>query len=424
MTTIEELKKRTIYFYAEGQIAPYGKGSSIRQFTNLRAYLDLGFTAEVIQFLNDKEFHSLHDEEQFSEVKWTKVITSEKKISKLDILAYYLGFPRSRVLNYMFPNRRFVLREVKKRQKLNPKAIHHFEYETTASCAVCFRGLWSVWSSHDIFSNRIPMLWEMRDQFIKRSVSDRYRSIRLKRLRFAEDWLADSNNLILCIADHESREFRDQRGYQNAELFPMSCPDEEMLMRTREWFEAGKLILLHLGTVSEFLGYGSLKFILEEVFPLLRPETLLKIELNVVGKINESVYSKAIMELAEPYPQVKFLGFVDDIKDCYAESDLHLVGALRATGLRTRIVESFAYGVPVLSTVESAKGIVGLENGSNIFLAEDAKAFAADLDNIINNPEKLEQVSNEGRRTYLVNYSRDVSASKLANLLSAYFQAI
>jgi len=421
VTKIDELRKHPIYFFTEGQIAPYGQGSSIRKFTNLRAYLDLGFSVEVIQFLTENEFRNLDDEKKFPELKWSKIVISGKRIGKLHILAFYLGFPRSKVLEYMFPILRFVLPEVKKRHSLDPNAIHHFEYETTASAAVGFRGLRSVWSSHDIFSTRTPMLWKMRDQFIERSVSDRYRVLRIRRQRSSEDWLAKANDLILCIARHECREFRDQRGYQNAELFPMSYPDEELLGRTRNWFEDEKLVLLHLGSISGFVGYDSLKFILKDVFPLLQLETLQRIELNVVGTIDGSEYSKTIMELAAPYHQVKFLGFVDDIKNCYAGSDLHLVGGLRATGLRTRIVESFAYGVPVLSTAESAKGVVGLKKDSNIFLAEDAEAFAAALDYIVKYPEKLSEVSNKCRRTYFDIYSREVSMKKLSELLETYF---
>jgi len=178
---------------------------------------------------------------------------------------------------------------------------------------------------------------------------------------------------------------------------------------------------LHLGSVSGFVGYDSLKFILEGVFPLLRQDTLQKIVFNVVGVIDGSDYSAAIMELAKPFPQVRFLGFVEDIKDCYAESDLQLVGGLRATGLRTRIVESFVYGVPVLSTTESAKGVIGLANGVNIFLADDARRFAAVLESIVENPEVLYWVSIEARRTYSAYYSRDVSAETLADLLEEHF---
>jgi len=236
VTDIDELRKHKIYFYTEGQIAPYGQGSSIRKFTNLRGYLDLRFSVEVIQFLADKETLCLNDEQRFPDLQWSKIVTSGPKIHKLDIMAFYLGFPKSRILNYLFPNFRYVLPEVKKRQKLDPKAIHHFEYETTASAAVGLPGLRSVWSSHDIFSNRIPMLWEMRDQFIENRSSQQYRNRRITRLRAAENWVADSSNLILCIAYHEHKEFRDQRRYQNAELFPMSCPDEEIPSRSRDWF--------------------------------------------------------------------------------------------------------------------------------------------------------------------------------------------
>jgi len=421
MTNIQQLVKHPIYFYTEGTIAPFGQGSSIRKFTNLRSYLDLGFDVEVIQFISNEEAQHFDDEKYFPGLKWSKVIVKSLAKKKIDSLAFYAGFPRSMVLNYLFPNRPFIFPEVVKRFKENKNGIHHFEYEMTACAAIGLNKLRSVWSSHDIFSTRIPLLWEMRDQFIKQKVSQRFRNLRLKRLRVAEDWIAKSNDLILSIAAHEHRELRDQRKYKNTELFPMSWPDEEMPIRKRNWFQGGKLEMLHLGSVDGFVGYDSLKFILGEVFPLLPQEVLQKIELNVIGRINKSEYSRTILALAQAYPQVHFLGFVDDIKQYYAGSDLQLVGGLRATGLRTRIIESFVYGVPVLSTKESAKGVIGMVNKKNIFLVDNAESFAQEIVDVVKDPKALSFVSIESRKTYLEMYSRDIAGKQLSEFLENYF---
>lgn len=415
MTALQELKKRTVYFYSPGEVGPMGSGSAMRQFTNLRAYLDLGFDVEVIQFVNRTHPKANLPARLPTPEQWSQVAYQVRPSSIAHRLAFYLGFPRSLVLETLFPAYPFVAREMSCRVRAHPHAIHHFEYDDMASAALDFPGAKTVFSHHDIFSHRIPLLWEMRAGGPVRL--NRYQRVRLHRLRQAEDWVARRQHLILNIALHENQEFC-QRGYANAEFFPMSWPDEKAVARRRAWMAGGVLRLLHLGSVEGFLGFDSLHFLLGHVFPLLSPDSLQNIELLVAGRLGDSDFTRQIRQLAAPYPQVKFLGFVDDLKSLYAETDLQVVGGTRATGLRTRIIESFVYGLPALSTVESARGVAYLRDDGNILLAQDAPGFAAALQSVT--PAKLEALAQSARQTYAVHYSRSVAAGKLAELLQKY----
>ena len=48
MTSLDILKKEPVYFYTDVPVVPWGQGASMRVFTNLRAYTDLGFKVQVI----------------------------------------------------------------------------------------------------------------------------------------------------------------------------------------------------------------------------------------------------------------------------------------------------------------------------------------------------------------------------------------
>jgi hypothetical protein len=183
---------------------------------------------------------------------------------------------------------------------------------------------------------------------------------RVRDLERAEMLAASHCKLVLTIAAHENAQLRQKLGLPYVELLPMSWPDEKVVSRTRPWLDEGVLRLLHLGTVDAFVTYYSLKFLLGEVFPRLPKTVLNNLELLVVGKIKDTPCSREIREMSRQYPQVRFLGYVDDVHPFYAKSDLQVVGATRATGLRTRIIESFVYGLPVLSTWASAPGVVKL----------------------------------------------------------------
>lgn len=420
MTSLDILRKEPLYFYTDVPIAPSGQGSSMRVFTNLRAYSDLGFNVEVT-FLGKYNQTGKPFELPGNDHHIRFYDKHLKKPAYFQRAAFYLGFPKSMVLDILFPIRTSLVNIVQKNQQQHPNALHHFEYDHFASAAVAFKEINAVWSHHDILSERVPLLRQMRIEYNELSGHSLYRKIRLKRVRQAETWIADHCKIILNIAQHEHIEFRQNRKYAQAELFPMSWPDEEAPKRKRGWMADDVLRMLHLGSIDGFVGYDSLRFILEQVFPILPGDYLKSLELWVVGKIGKTQYSLRIQELAQKYPQVKFLGFVENIKQVYAEVDLQLVGGLRATGLRTRIIESMVYQVPVLSSFEMAKGLHGLVKGENILLAEDESEFAQKIIQIMSDPQQLPRISKEGKQTYNRLYSRKVASEILSNYLEKYF---
>ena len=416
MTALEDLKREPVFFFTGTPIAPGGQGSSMRVYTNLRAYLDLGVRVELVHFA-DEENQSKPLVLPEGAIHLTQLPRDPRGMSRhVKKLAMRLGWPRSFFLNAMFPIRRQLLGEVRARFREHPQALFHFEYDDFASAALGFPDIRAVWSNHDLFSQRVQLVWQSRDERRSPDRSEAERQRVLGRVRQAEDLIARRVSLILNIAAHEHAEFL-RRGYANAVLFPMSWPDEALVPRARAWKEDGKLRLLHLGSVNGLVGYESLSYLIGEVFPRLAPEVLDGLELWVAGTLADSFYCNRILEIAKSYPQVRFLGFVEDLRGMYAQVDVQVVGGVKASGLRTRIIESMVYGVPVLSTAEMAEGLSGLVDGENILLAKDASDFADRLTRLVTSPPDFDQLARSARETYDEHYSREVAAEILRNSL-------
>jgi glycosyltransferase involved in cell wall biosynthesis len=139
--------------------------------------------------------------------------------------------------------------------------------------------------------------------------------------------------------------------------------------------------------------------------------------------VRASERARTIQELAAAYPTVRLAGFQQEIRPFYAEADLQVVGSTAATGLRTRIVESFAYEVPVLSTRVGAEGVEGLAADENILLADDPAVFADRIRELLRQPGRLGSLAEAGRRTYERLYSRSAVASRLRELLEQHLPA-
>jgi glycosyltransferase involved in cell wall biosynthesis len=125
--------------------------------------------------------------------------------------------------------------------------------------------------------------------------------------------------------------------------------------------------------------------------------------------------------LAAPYANVALHGFVDDVVPFYQSSDLQVVASTDASGLRTRIIESFAYGLPVMSTSVGARGIAGLKAGEHFMVADDAAQFAIGLTRLLDSPGMLERFSQSGQEFYEKHQSRATVATALSQCLQKHF---
>jgi glycosyltransferase involved in cell wall biosynthesis len=165
-----------------------------------------------------------------------------------------------------------------------------------------------------------------------------------------------------------------------------------------------------------------LKFLLTEVFPLLDADTISRLKLEVVGKSDaDCAWTRAIMEMARPYPMVRFSGFVEDIRSAYRRNDLQVIASTQATGLRTRLIESWAFGMPVLATTVGASGVEHLAPGRNILIADDPRDYARNIKELLHHPERLDEIAVAARQTYEAYYSRRAVAAVLQKLLIKHF---
>jgi glycosyltransferase involved in cell wall biosynthesis len=239
-------------------------------------------------------------------------------------------------------------------------------------------------------------------------------------LEIAERKAASQSKLTLCIAKNETDFLRNEWKCEQAEFFPMSMPDEAAPAKTADPDSDGKLRLLHLGRIDSLPSYRSLEFLFSKVFPGIPHEILDRIEFLIAGECPDTPKAKRVLDLASPFPFCNFLGFEPDLRSLYSQADLQIVASTAATGLRTRIIESFAYEVPVLSSTVGAEGALGLVDGKNIMLADSPEDFRSALQTFIENPELRTRIALSGRRLYDETYSRLAVSRRLGELLAEH----
>jgi hypothetical protein len=413
-------QENRIFFFLDFMPQKQGSGASLRFYSNVRAYLDLGYKPEVIQVASHPDNTS--PSEDLRGAEWTKVFEAPEPPSFMGRLMFRAGISTRSAVGYYREQHRPTLREVQKRLKQEPGALFHLEGEQIASVLPWLpKTTRTIWSLHDLPSTVL----EATTRIACEAQSRRPSVTELRELRFArrfERRMANHASLVLCVADYDCKRLSDW-GCRVAEYFPLSMPDEPEADGTRTWAPNGRLRLMHLGSISHLPSFRSLEFLFEKVWPSLPPALHDRISLDVVGTVkSENERAQKILGLAERFTNVIFHGYVPDVEPYYRNADLQIVASTDATGLRTRTIESFAFGLPVLSTEIGARGIAGLIPGEHLLIANDAEDFVKQLSGLLNSPERLHTLSISAKDFYRKNQSRAVVASTLARFLKKYLE--
>jgi len=403
---------KQVFIFLDTMPQRQGSGASLRFYSNIRAYLDLGFEVEVVQIATSDDKSQPSDD--LTPVAWKRVFEPAWQPSLQGRLLFRAGVPAQASIAYYFAKHFIVLREAEARMRNFPDALYHFEGESMANVIPWLsKGTRSIWSLHDLPSTVAAATIKIRSEADHRppTVAEQ------RELRFAqraELFIAKHAPSIVCIAQHDCDQLRDVWHCPQAEYLPMSIPGDGA-DRPQVWVQNGRLRLLHLGRVSHLPSYRSLEFLFREVFPLLPPAVLEQVSMDVVGTIEpEDDRARTILKLAEPFKNVVFRGFVPDVVPYYQSCDVQAVGSTDASGLRTRTIESFAYGLPVLSTSVGARGIAGLTPGKQLLIEDTPAGFARQLGQLLESRELLSAISVQSREFYRSNHARPIIAERLA----------
>ena len=389
----------------------------MRVVSNLRAYAALGFRLRVLLFSSDPALDV--DIPLSGDVSVDQIVVVPRNPSVSARICYRLGLPQPAAIEYMFPAGAGAFAAARRLERHYPHAIHHFEGEDVAAAMLFGSVPRSIWSFHDMPSAVSQASADIASELEGRGQS-RSESREVRFMRSVERRLARRAHLILTISEVDCGAIRGW-GLKNVEALPFSVEHEPGDIVRRS--DSGRLKLLHLGRVAHLPSYRSLEFLLEQVVPRLDGNVRRHVELLVVGTATGSdMRTRRIQQLAAQHPDVvRLCGYVDDLAPLYQQCDAQVVAAAQATGARTRVVESFAHSLPVISTSVGAAGIRGLRPGRNILIANEPDEWTRLLSTLASERTELAAIGREGRLTYEREHSSNVVADSLAQALDRHF---
>ena len=136
--------------------------------------------------------------------------------------------------------------------------------------------------------------------------------------------------------------------------------------------------------------WTAVEYFYERVFlPFLQHEG---VEWIIIGK----GAGPRVAELAK-HPLITLKGYVDDLFGEIAGMGVMINPMVEGSGLKNKVIESFAVGIPVVSTPLGVEAIDG-EDGTHFLVASDDRGFADSILCLLNDPVLRAGITDEARR--------------------------
>jgi glycosyltransferase involved in cell wall biosynthesis len=163
--------------------------------------------------------------------------------------------------------------------------------------------------------------------------------------------------------------------------------------------------VMFIGVLSYAPNRNAAGLLVNEIWPKVR-KLVPDAQLLIAGSYAEQV---------EGFPGgngVTFTGFVDDLEDLYARTQVVCVPIATGGGTRIKIIEAVGHGRPVVSTPIGAEGL-DMIDGEHILLREEPSAIAEALATLLLDDERGRAIGMAGREVVRDTYDRNNVIEKI-----------
>ncbi len=214
---------------------------------------------------------------------------------------------------------------------------------------------------------------------------------------------ADQNGVCSAYGPGDVDYHRRESG-ANVQLCQLAFPD----LGARRTYTGAKKFLL-LGNLTTIHTRYGLYYFFNEVFPKwMSSKVPQSSEIRLVGA------GKMSQKIKVPKDQTgfKYVGFAESLDEEFANTLASIVTVPIDIGFRTRVIECWMKGIPVIMDASSAKGLPSVKGGKNCLIARNGDEFVKHAEAVLENPELAEQIGNGGRETFLNTYLSTSEESK------------
>lgn len=146
---------------------------------------------------------------------------------------------------------------------------------------------------------------------------------------------------------------------------------------------------------------------LKDVYPKIKKRNY---KITIAGKITKKIDK-------ESYPNIEFINYIENLSDVYNKTKLIISPLKSGTGIKIKIVEAMAYGLPIVCTSRSLMGFMEKkENGC--LVADSADNFSKAIIHLLTNDNEREKLSIQSRIQFNKYFNREYVKKNVEKILN------
>lgn len=213
---------------------------------------------------------------------------------------------------------------------------------------------------------------------------------------------------VLAVTEEDKAVLREAAGVdREITVIPIAMDTEEVRPVAR-WSEANHI--LHIGTMYWPPNVDGVLWFAQHVLPLIRQRRA-DVQFDVVG----ARPPREVVAMSGDGVGVNVTGYVADPTPYLQQAALMVVPLRAGGGMRVKILNAWAQGIPIVSTMMGCEGIT-VTPGVDIMVADEPADFAAAVLRVLNEADLARRLSLSGRRLAESRYDYRVAYAALDDI--------
>jgi glycosyltransferase involved in cell wall biosynthesis len=249
----------------------------------------------------------------------------------------------------------------------------------------------AVWTIADRLCRTVP--WYVRP-FVRQEA---------RRIKAYEGMLVDQFDHILAVTELDHKDLLDAWRYYlldrkiSNSSHPASITVAPIAIDTRDLKpinrQPGSLEILTLGSLHYPPNADGIRWFIQEVFPLVK-NSIPEVKLTIIGKKPPQDFLTLASEDPETFTVT---GYVPELRPYLEKAGAVVIPVRVGSGMRVRILEALAQGLPVVTTTIGLEGI-NASPGRDILVGDSPEEFSKELTRLILQPELQKSLAENGRQ--------------------------
>lgn len=165
-----------------------------------------------------------------------------------------------------------------------------------------------------------------------------------------------------------------------------------------------------VGNMSYPPNIEAIEFIAREILPELKDVNLLVAGANPHPRVKK---------VAQHQSRITVSGWVDDIREAYADVRIFFAPMQIGTGMQNKLLEAMALGIPCITT-SLANNAIHAVHGESILVADSTEEMIQSIQELLKNEALCQQIGESGKQFVRERYSWAQSTDELVREMQAH----